>query len=156
MFNHQPTDYRCPFCDLLAGKPDDYNNLDDFVYQNEYATALIASKWWPSNPGHVLVIPNSHFENLYDISEEVVGEVYKVVKKLSIAIRSTYDCQGISTRQHNEPAGNQDVWHFHTHVFPRYENDDFYVNFETKSFVDADARRPYAEKLRAYFASSKP
>lgn len=30
-----------------------------------------------------------------------------------------FGCEGISTRQHNGPAGDQDVWHYHLHVFPR-------------------------------------
>jgi hypothetical protein len=38
-------------------------------------------------------------------------------------MRDAFGCEGISTRQHNGPAGNQDVWHFHLHVFPRYPND---------------------------------
>jgi hypothetical protein len=30
-----------------------------------------------------------------------------------------FGCEGISTRQHDEPAGNQDIWLVHRHVFPR-------------------------------------
>jgi diadenosine tetraphosphate (Ap4A) HIT family hydrolase len=47
--------------------------------------------------------------------------IYDLVRR--IAMRHTYGCDGISTRQHNEPAGYQDVWHFHLHVFPRYHGD---------------------------------
>ncbi len=154
MFNHQPENYECPFCNLLAGKESELDRQDDIVFRNEWATAFVAPKWWVKNPGHVLVVPNEHYENLYDIPDDVLGEVYKVVKKLAVAIRSTYDCEGTSTRQHNEPAGNQDVWHFHVHVFPRYEGDDLYKNHDQKSFVDASERIPYAEKLRAFLTAS--
>ena len=68
---------------------------------------------------------------------------------------STYDCQGISTRQHNEPAGDQDVWHFHVHVYPRYDNDDLYKNHDRKAFVDATARAPFAEKLRHFLNNTR-
>jgi histidine triad (HIT) family protein len=124
--------------------------LQDIIFQNEFATATIAPNWWIDNPGHVLVVPNKHYENIYDIPDDILGEVYKVVKKVAVAIRSTYDCQGTSTRQHNEPAGNQDLWHFHAHVFPRYDHDKLYQNHEKKAFVDAAARLPYAEKLRQF------
>jgi histidine triad (HIT) family protein len=134
----------------LGGREDKYNVEQDIVYQNEFATAFIAPKWWVNNLGHILVVPNKHYENIYVIPDEQIAEVYKVVKKMAIAIRNTYDCQGTSTRQHNEPAGGQDVWHFHVHVYPRYDEDRLYQNHDHKSFVDAKARAPYAEKLRAY------
>jgi histidine triad (HIT) family protein len=154
MFNHEPKDYICPFCQLLGGIESEYNKKQDIVFQNEYATASIAPKWWVNNPGHVLVIPNKHYENLYDIPDDELAEVYKVVKKVAIAMRNTYDCEGTSTRQHNEPAGHQDVWHFHVHVYPRYTDDKLHQNHDQKGFVSAEERLPYAEKLRAFLANS--
>ncbi len=151
MFSHQPQDYVCPFCSYLAGNPSKYNRPQDIIYQNDHATAFIAPKWWTNNPGHVLVIPRRHSENLYDIPDEDLAEVYKAVKKVAVAIRSTYDCDGTSTRQHNEPAGHQDVWHFHVHVFPRYENDKLYQNHDQKTFIESHLKDPYIEKLKTYF-----
>jgi histidine triad (HIT) family protein len=69
---------------------------------------------------------------------------------MAIAIRSTYGCDGTSTRQHNEPAGYQDVWHYHVHVFPRYHDDLLYRTQATPIWVDADRRRPYADRIRGY------
>ncbi len=154
MFNHAPSDYDCPFCLLVNGKSDGRNDAGDIFFQNEYATALISAKWWVNNPGHAFVIPNNHYENLYDIPDDALAEVYKVVKQVAIAIRSTYDCDGTSTRQHNEPAGDQHVWHLHVHVFPRYTDDQLYANHNQSRFTLADERKPYAEKLRAWFAAN--
>ena len=41
-------------------------------------------------------------------------------------MKTAFGCPGVSTRQHNEPAGNQDVWHYHVHVFPRWHGDRLY------------------------------
>ena len=153
MFNHQPPDYTCPFCNLLAGKENEYDRTEDIVFQNKFVTASIAPKWWINNPGNVLVIPNTHYENIYDIPDDILGEVYAVVKKVAVAIRIAYEgCEGTSTRQHNEPAGNQAIWHFHAHVFPRYPDDNLYQNHNQKRFVSPEERRPYAEKLRAFLS----
>jgi histidine triad (HIT) family protein len=151
MFNHQPASYKCPFCELIAGKEDAYAGKNDVVYENDTVMAKIAPKWWMNNPGGVLVFPKEHYENIYDTPDHAVAEIYKVVKKIAVAVRSTYDqCEGTSTRQHNEPVGNQDVWHLHVHVFPRYRDDGLYINHENKAFVDAATRAPYAEKLRTF------
>jgi len=155
MFNHEPPNYTCPFCELLAGKESERNRKEDIVFQSAHATATIAPKWWANNPGHVLVVPNKHYENIYDIPDEVLAEVYTLAKKVAIAVRSTYGCDGTSTRQHNEPAGDQDVWHLHVHVYPRYSNDKLYQNHAKQGFVSPEVRAPYAEKLRNFFKEKK-
>jgi len=150
MNSHQPEDYLCPFCDWLEGHETELKQNSDIVYQDHVATAFIAPKWWVNNPGHVIVIPNAHFENIYDMPDSLLGDVYSASKRVAIAIREAYDCTGTSLRQHNEPDGNQDVWHFHVHVFPRYKNDDLYKNHGQKKYVSPNERKVYADKLRPY------
>lgn len=149
-YSHKPKGYECPFCRVVSGieRPNKGTKQKDIVFQNEYVTAFVASKWWPNNKGHVLVIPNNHFENIYELTPLIAGEIHRVTQFIAYAMKSQYDCEGISTRQHNEPAGNQDVWHYHLHVYPRYENDNLYL---TKgSQTNPEERNEYAEKLRLW------
>lgn len=152
MYSHQPDNYHCPFCDLIAGKESELNRSRDIVFRNEYVTAAVAPKWAVNNPGHVLVMPNAHYENIYDIPDDLISEVYKAVKKLSITMRRAYKCDGISNRQHNEPAGDQDVWHFHVHVIPRYDDDKLYKMHGDTYSPTADETAAYAERLRTALA----
>lgn len=151
MFNHAPHDYDCPLCELVSGRDNGKTNPDDIFYKNEYITAFIAGKWWVNNPGGTIIIPNKHFENLYDIDKKYLEVVVLFSKKLALALKEVYKCDGVSTRQHNEPAGNQDVWHFHYHVMPRYTDDELYKNHDDNRWVSSEERKPYAEKLRKYF-----
>ena len=64
-----------------------------------------------------------------------------------------YKCDGVSSRQHNEPDGGQDVWHYHLHVFPRYKNDNLYAMSRTQT--TAEERAVYAEKLKSHFIRGK-
>lgn len=101
----------------------------------------------------MVVIPKEHYENVYDIPDNILSEVYITAKKIAIAMKTTYQCEGTSMRQHNEPAGNQDVWHFHTHVFPRFKGDDLYLNnSKTRLVLTYQERKPYADMLREYFS----
>ncbi|MFA5932542.1 MAG: HIT family protein [Microgenomates group bacterium] len=133
MFNHEPSGYLCPFCKLAQGEEDEINKKEYIVYEDKNTLAYVSPKWWINNPGNVLVISKKHVENIYDTPDDLLCDVYLTVKKISIAVKKTYKCDGTSTRQHNEPAGGQDVWHFHVHVFPRYENDDLYKNHDKKN-----------------------
>lgn len=156
MQSHEPVSYLCPFCDWLSGNETDYKRNSDIVYEDSETVAFISPKWWVNNPGHVIVIPRKHYENLYSIPQDSYAAVSKTVQKVAIAIRSTYNCTGTSTRQHNEPDGNQDVWHLHVHVFPRYPSDKLYQSHENKHFVSPEERLPFARKLVEYFQKNNP
>jgi len=151
MYNHAPKDYDCPLCRIVKKQENPVTSHRDVVLKNNLATAFISGKWTVTNPGHVIVIPNEHFENLYDIEEKYLHAVASMSKEIAIALKKTYGCDGVSTKQHNEPEGNQDVWHLHLHVFPRYKDDKFYENHHNTKWTTEDERRPYVEKLRKYF-----
>lgn len=153
MFNHAPVGYQCPFCFLLAGGETPLTGPDDVVRRTEGAVAFVSARWWPNNHGHVLVVPRAHHENLYDLPNTDGHAIHDLVREVAVAIRHTYDCDGVSTRQHNEPAGYQDTWHYHVHVFPRYEGDDLYANRPIPEPATAAERRVYAVRLRDYFGS---
>ena len=151
--SHEPPDYRCPFCRLVSGRADEVLTTDDIVRSAGGATAFISPRWWPNNHGHVLVVPDEHHENLYELPPAAGHGVHDLVREMAVAIRSVYGCHGTSVRQHNEPAGNQDVWHYHVHVFPRYSGDQLYLSKPYPRFVSAAQRRPFADRLRDYFAT---
>ena len=156
MYNHEPKNYICPLCLVARGQPTERGTQEaDVVARNAIATAFIAGKWWKSNPGHVIVIPNGHFENMYDLPQHIANAIFEMSQKVAIAFKETYTCDGVSTRQHNEPAGNQDVWHYHQHIFPRYKDDNLYLNHLDTFWPSAGERRPYAEKLKTYFQKSR-
>jgi len=121
----------------------------DIVYRDNYITAFICAGWWENNKGHVLIIPNKHFENLYDLPSDYSAKIHDFEKQIAIAFKKVYHCDGVSSRQHNEPAGNQDVWHYHLHVFPRYKDDNLYLM--KRRATTLEERTVYAEKLRDYF-----
>lgn len=148
MYNHAPPDYVCPFCLIGQGIENAavYTVQSDVIYRDEIVTAFIAVTWWPNNPGHVLVIPNAHFENIFDLPLHLGGEIFRVSQQIAIAFKQVYGCDGVSTRQHNESAGNQEVWHYHQHVFPRYTDDQLYQ--QNRCLTTSVQRLPYAQKLR--------
>jgi len=150
---HEPPGYDCPFCRLLRGVETEHNRLADIAWRDEQTCAFISPKWWAGNPGHAIVIPVEHVENLYEIESDLLGAVYATAQRVAIAMREAYGCPGISTRQHNEPASGQDVWHLHVHVFPRWAGDRLYARDDEIGWTTPDERAPYADKLRGALTS---
>lgn len=149
MYNHAPADYQCPFCLLIAGIENErvISVASDLVCQDTAVTAFISAHSWGRNLGHVIVVPTQHYENIYDLPLDVATAIHAVARNVALAMKRAYKCDGISTRQHNEPTGNQDVWHYHLHVLPRYQSDNFYQ--QGFALMPALERAKYAARLKA-------
>lgn len=148
MFNHKPKEYICPFCLSVQGVENGqvYTKQDDIIFTDAYVMAFIASHWYPRNPGHVIIIPQEHIENLYDMPNALLCRVHALSKRVAVAMRETYSCSGITIRQNNEPTGNQCIWHYHVHVYPRYQGDGLFT--EGNVLSNPEERRGYALRLR--------
>ena len=148
MHNHAPRNYKCPLCLLLGGMDDPvFSTQADIVYQDETVTILISSHHWTHHSGNVIIIPNRHYENIYDLPDGIGAKIYAATRRVAQAMKQAYGCEGISTRQHNEPAGNQDVFHFHMHVFPRFMGDQLYG--AEKTYTPPEERLDNARNLRS-------
>ena len=97
------------------------------------------------------MIPLAHHENIYALPDDLAGRIARMARRVAIAMRRGYPCDGVTVRQNNEPAGDQDVWHLHTHVIPRHTGD----NLRRSRFGRADdaERARYAVLLRESLAS---
>lgn len=151
--SHAPPGYQCPFCLLLNKIENDqvYSRQSDIVYQDDRVTAFVASHQYKGNWPNILVIPNEHYENVYELPAAYGTDIHNGVKKVALALKAVYNCDGISTRQHNEPAGSQDVWHYHMHVTPRFNKDRFYIRASfIKRFMPLEERKLLADKLKPF------
>ena len=141
-----PSGYECPFCAIAETLS--VSALDSAVVLVDVNLfALVPIHHYAGIKGNCLVIPRCHHENILDIPDTLGSEFFSATRRLAHAMRDAFWCEGISTRQHNGPAGNQDVWHFHLHVFPRYPNDGLYRG--KKALYATEERIALAARLRA-------
>ncbi len=152
MFRHAPENYRCPFCALVQriDNPHNHSHLSDVVYQDELVTALVALHQYPRNAPNILVIPNAHYENIFELPPALGADIQRVAQNIAFALKRAYACDGISTRQHNEPSGSQEIWHYHLHVTPRFRHDGFYRNIYDKFIMPTEQRAEHAARVKAH------
>jgi len=120
----------------------------DIICHNQSVTAFISAHQWPNNHGNVVIVPHEHFENIYNLPVHYAGEMQRVARMIALAMKSAYACAGISTRQPNEPAGSQDVWHYHLHITPRYMGDNVYLT--QRQPMSVDERAKHVERIKAF------
>lgn len=146
--SHAPENYNCPFCGLVRGDVSDAGNrceLTDVIYQDDDLVVFVAVDGFGPHPGHVMISPTKHYETLYEMPAEVLARTALMAKEVALTIKRVWEPDGISTRQHNEPAGNQHVWHYHLHIFPRFADDRLYQHLRQP--VEPEVRAELARQL---------
>jgi histidine triad (HIT) family protein len=103
-------------------------------------------RWWDGNPGNVLVVPNRHVENMFEVEGELAAAIHATARLIATAMTEAYPCAGVTIRQNNGPGADQEVWHYHLHVFPRHRGDGF--NGASTRMTTPEEHRPYADRLR--------
>ena len=125
----------CVFCSIISGELD-----SAAIYEDVSNLAFLDLR--QSNEGHVLVVPKSHFEQIYDLDEDTASSLASTVCKVARAVRRVYKPDGLSIWQSNGPAAFQEVPHVHWHVFPRYTDDEHLVVYPRD--LAGRARREYS------------
>jgi histidine triad (HIT) family protein len=151
MLSHAPEGYICPFCLIIEGIENDHTLTlqRHIVTRSKHLTAFVSSHQF-SIAVNVLLVPNRHIENIYELPAQLGREFFEQRRLLACALKRAFRCDGVSTRQHNEPAGYQDVWHYHEHLTARFEGDDLYGKIARREgFLALEVTRTeQAESLR--------
>ena len=105
----------CIFCKIVHGEIPSVKVYED-------ARVFAFEDINPISIGHTLIIPKSHAENIWEISEEDLAAIHVASKKIAQAIRKALDPTGVAVLQLNGRGVNQMVMHYHLHLIPRTAN----------------------------------
>lgn len=109
----------CIFCKIIA--KGEIPSTE--VYEDDTVYAFLDIN--PVNLGHTLVVPKTHYENLFTIPDTELGILGARVKKVAGAVREALKANGINISMNNGLAAGQVVPHAHIHIIPRYIDDGF-------------------------------
>lgn len=122
----------CIFCKIIRGE-----EPARVIYENEDVICFLPKTIQVY--GHTLVIPKKHFQDLYDIPEELLHELIRAVQFLAKEYKTKIGATGMNVLHASGKDGQQSVFHFHFHLFPRFKDDglDTWPQLPKKDF-DAD------------------
>ena len=113
----------CVFCRILMDELPAH-----FVYKDDRVVAFLSLE--QPNPYKVLVVPREHVETVYDLNDEQASAIFKATVKIARGIKDVSKCDGMNLVQSNGEAGQQDVFHFHLHILPRFFGDDIVLDWD--------------------------
>ncbi|MBQ6320330.1 MAG: HIT family protein [Lachnospiraceae bacterium] len=116
----------CIFCKLANGEIPTNTIYED----NDFRVFLDAA---PATKGHCLIVPKEHFDNLEELSDDVASKVFPLAKKMMKLLKEKLGWDGFNVVQNNGEVAGQTVFHFHTHLIPRYIDDGQNLNMKPSS-----------------------
>lgn len=93
----------------------------DIVYENEKVLAFLDIH--PIAPGHTVIIPKVHAENILDLDDEMIAPVFESVKTLTGVLSKTLNPQGFTIGINHGKVSGQAIDHLHIHIIPRFSGD---------------------------------
>ena len=120
------------------------------VFEDDVALAFMDVM--PRADGHTLVVPKLLARTLLDIDPHDLARFIPAVQKVGRAVVAGMNAEGLTLQQFNETAGGQVVFHLHFHLLPRWGG--VALRPPGGPFQNAEALRPYAEKIIAALAGA--
>lgn len=147
---HASKNYVCPIC-LGAQGIENSGTLilqKDILYKDDVVMVFVASYFIEGSEGHLIVVPTQHYENIYDLPDVIGAQIFSKAKEYALKMKSAYGCDGVNLLQNNEPAAGQHAFHYHLHLFPRYEGDNLWEKMGKKRETTPEERLSFAELFK--------
>lgn len=94
----------------------------------------------PINPGHILIVPKNHNEEIFKIEDDLYNELFQIAKKLSEPLRKATEAKRVGMM-----IIGFDINHAHLHLVPLYKGPE--LNPERAKKATEEELKQMQEKL---------
>jgi histidine triad (HIT) family protein len=126
----------CLFCKIA-----EHELPSHIVYENDKVIVFMSLE------NHPMVVPKKHFTDVYKLDDEYAAAIMQAAVRVANVTQKATGCDGINLSQANGKAAGQDVFHFHLHIKPRFENDGIVLNWNTETVPD-EKRAELSDKIK--------
>ena len=106
----------CIFCKIANGEKPCFE-----IYEDDLVKVFLDIK--PASDGHLLVVTRKHYENIFDVPEELLEKVVRVCKKMALLCKNKLGATGVNILNASGKDAQQSVFHLHFHIVPRNKRD---------------------------------
>ncbi len=143
----------CVFCH--ASKTNDDDEELGILYKDEHCFVIMNK--YPYAPGHFMIIPHNHVENLEDLDPKVWMHMNNLAYGGVQLIKDVVNAQGVNIGINlGQAAGAGIAEHLHLHLVPRWGRDtNFMTAIAGERIYSSDFNEVYKkmkEKVPTYFS----
>ncbi len=139
--------HTCVFCQAATTK----NDAEQAVLLRS-KHGMIRMNRYPYNPGHLLVVPYEHKENLSDFSKKVRSELMELTNIAVNVLKQTMKPNSFNVGINlGSGSGASIPMHLHIHVIPRWNSDTGFMEVIAETNVlSEDLSRLYKQLKQAF------
>ncbi|MEK7635546.1 MAG: HIT family protein [Patescibacteria group bacterium] len=106
----------CLFCKIIKKEIS-----AEIIYEDNMSMAILDVH--PKTTGHTMILPKNHAENILDLTDKEIGDVFKAVKKVVAILSKSLKPDGFTIGINHGKVSGQAIDHLHIHVMPRWHGD---------------------------------
>ncbi|MFF4268821.1 HIT family protein [Streptomyces sp. NPDC001536] len=131
----------CDFCSIASGRAP-----ANVIWEDEASLAFFPLR--PAAVGHTLVIPKSHYEDLFETPQPTLSSLIQAVTLVGRGLRAALGPDGLNVINSAGEAASQTVFHVHVHVVPRWHGDHFGDIWPPNDAYASEVKDEIAEMVR--------
>ncbi|WP_281950806.1 HIT family protein [Nitrosophilus kaiyonis] len=137
----------CVFCHISKNP-----NLDEkhhVLYRDE--KCFIVMNKYPYTPGHFMIIPHIHIDNLENLDKEIWLRMNELAQKGVKLLKEKFKAEGVNIGMNlGAAAGAGIAEHIHLHLVPRWQRDtNFITSIANTRVYSTDFEKVY-KKLKEF------
>ena len=101
----------------------------------------------PASRGHTLVICKAEIATLTELSDAQLIATARTTQRVAAAVQQALQADGFNIVQSNGAAAGQEVFHYHVHIIPRWQNDGV-VQFWQPRAIDKEIIATIANSIK--------
>ncbi len=136
----------CILCALLSH---DEKITDTLLWEGD--SFAIALNLYPYNPGHIMIFPKRHVEDLNGLTEEEGLRLFYLTNKAKEILQREYGPCGFNIGFNIGPCSGASISHIHLHIVPRYKNELSFMDVLGGAKVIVEDPITTRDKLRELF-----
>ncbi len=114
----------CVFCEAAKSTDDSKTFI---VHRGQHCFVVL--NMFPYTPGHVMIVPYAHLDELRKLPADAAGEMMALSQKMEDVLRQLYQPDGVNLGMNiGKAAGAGIAGHIHMHVLPRWVADANFVS----------------------------
>lgn len=141
----------CILCLINSNSPEVVNLS---VFANHLFTVSV--NLYPYNPGHLLVFPRRHVEDIRELTSEEERDLGHVVKAMLTVVDETHHPGGYNIGYNMGLVAGASISHLHLHIIPRYPREIGMADLVAGKRVLVEAPTETATRIRRFLEDHPP
>jgi ATP adenylyltransferase len=139
----------CIFCEAPKLGDDEKARI---VYRGQHCYIILNT--FPYTPGHVMIVPYAHLDELHKLPAPAAHELVDLSQKTETVLREQYHPDGVNLGMNiGRAAGAGIAGHIHMHVLPRWVADSNFISVVGETRVLPEALEVTWKKLKTTLSS---